>query len=146
MFKNLDKKQKIEILITGIGILFLIFFILGSIKNTNRKKITPVKAYNEIVAGSLAAPVSKILQYRPRESWGRDPFYPETSFGGISSNVSGFILNGIAWDAENPYAIINDEIAKVGDKISGMTVIEINEKSVVIEQDGQKHTLELNLY
>jgi uncharacterized protein YxeA len=55
------------------------------------------------------------------------------------------ILNGIVSDRENPYAIINNDVVKVGDKVNDMTVIEINEKSVVLEQDGQKHTLELNL-
>jgi len=55
-------------------------------------------------------------------------------------------LNGIVSDMENPYAIINNEVIKLGDTVNGMTVIEINEKSVVLEQDGQKHTLELNIY
>jgi len=145
MLKNIDKKQKIELTITAIGIVFLISLFLTNISKPKKAGREPSMVQVPPAASSIL-PVASVDRHVSTAKWGKDPFYPETPFGGINPNVSGFILNGIAWDAENPYVIINDEIAKVGDKISGMTVIEINEKSVVIEQDGQKHTLELNIY
>ncbi len=64
----------------------------------------------------------------------------------ISSGVEELILNGIVWDADNPYAIINNDVVKVGDKFGGITVVEITEKNVILEFEGEKHTLELNVY
>lgn len=78
-------------------------------------------------------------------TWGRDPFFFDSVISGKTENLSEFILNGIMWDKDNPYAVINNEVVKLGDKIGDKTVVEINEKNVVLEQDGQRHTLELNV-
>ena len=55
-------------------------------------------------------------------------------------------LNGIVSDKQSPYAIINNDVVKLGDQENGMIVIEINEKNVVLDENGQKHTMELNVY
>lgn len=77
-------------------------------------------------------------------SWGSSPF--SFSASSRSGGLEGIILNGIVWDKNNPYAIVNNDVVKVGDKLGGATVIEISEKDVILEFDGEKHTLKLNVY
>ena len=77
--------------------------------------------------------------------WGRDPFLLDAP-NIKEQGMGGLTLNGIVADKKNPYAIINNDIVKLGDKVSGMTIIEINENNVVLDENGQRHTLELILY
>lgn len=144
MSKNLNKKQKIELTITAIGILFLIFLIPARLKDVCSNKIAQDKSYNKTATTLSESPISGIEGYNPTENWDKDPFYPDIPFAGNGSGVTGFILNGIVWDSEIPYAIINDEIVKVGDKLDTATVVEINEKSVIVEQGNERHVLNLN--
>jgi hypothetical protein len=137
-------KKKIELTITGVGIVFLIFIAISHMPKHNNNPISGSKPFS----GSGAA-ITSFASDEPRttsdEKWKRDPFLLDTS-NVKEQGMEGLNLNGIVADKENPYAIINDDVVKLGDRINGMTIIEINEKRVVLEQDGQRHTLELNLY
>ncbi|MBU4589355.1 MAG: hypothetical protein KKG01_00300, partial [Candidatus Omnitrophica bacterium] len=57
MLKNLNKKQKIEVTITLIGIVFLVFLIIGNVQKLRNKRISIVRA-GETVASSMSAPIS----------------------------------------------------------------------------------------
>ena len=137
MFENIDKKQKIELIITGIGIIILISLAARYINRPVLKnpsiiiqKLEPVSPFE---AAERPAPAMET-------KWGRDPF----SLEAYSDNATqGLTLNGIVWDANNPYAIINNNIVKLGDRVNDMTVIQINEKDVIVDQDGQQFTLDL---
>lgn len=145
--KNLDKKQKTELMITSIGILFLIFLVISNTQKARKKKAFMAKASDTVIS-SLSVPISfeekEIEESAIKEGWGRDPFLfgasTATGFG-----IEGFILNGIVWDKDNPYAIINNDVVKIGDKIGDIAVVEINKESVIVEEDGEQHTLELNV-
>ena len=147
MLKDLDKKQRTELIITGISVIFLIFLVIGNTQKAQKKKASMITT-GKTVASSLLAPISfeekEIEESVIKEGWGRDPFLfgasTMTSFG-----LEGLLLNGIVWDKENPYAIINNDVVKIGDKIGDITVVEINEESVVMEEDGEQHTLDLNV-
>ena len=146
MFKNLDKRQKTELSITAIGIIFLIFLVIGNIQRIQKKKIAIIKTGTKM-SPSLSAPISlergEIKESMIKDSWGRDPFFFTTS-GMAGSGLEGLVLNGIVWDKDNPYAIINDDVVKIGDKLDDMRVVEISEKSVTLEQDGKRYTLQLS--
>ncbi|MBU1853792.1 MAG: hypothetical protein KJ957_07105 [Candidatus Omnitrophica bacterium] len=144
MFKNLGKKERLELTITGIGIIFLIFLVIGNVQKIHKKKFLIIKANTEVVS-SLSAPISfdipEIEESDIKEGWGRDPFFLGPSMG---ATLEGLILNGIVWDKDTPYAIINNNVVEVGEILGGVTIIEINQNSVVLEQEEETYTLKLN--
>ena len=62
------------------------------------------------------------------------PTIPQVSF-------ANFKLTGIAWDPEDPLAIVNGKMVKKGTRIEGVTVKEILVDRVILECEGQKHIL-----
>lgn len=143
MLKDADVKQRIELTITGIGIIIFIFLIISYMpKSRDKRVVLKIEPYS---ASKVAMAAASEVKSWGNTRWGRDPFLLDAS-NVKEQGMEDLSLNGIVSDMENPYAIINNEVIKLGDTVNGMTVIEINEKSVVLEQDGQKHTLELNIY
>jgi hypothetical protein len=139
MPEGLDTKKKTELAITGIGIIVLIFLLMSYLPKSKDNKPASASRVTEVSFTSLEPGASDT------KTWGRDPFILDAA--NAKEQVMGdMTLNGIAADKENPYAIINNNIVKLGDRVNGMTVIEINEKNVVLDEKGQRHTLELNLY
>jgi type II secretory pathway component PulC len=65
--------------------------------------------------------------------WGRSPFLPSEYI----KKTTSLVLNGILWDRDNPQAVINGKIVKVGSKIDSKEVIEIKEDRVILS-DGTK--------
>ena len=146
MPEGLDTKKKTELAITGIGIVVLIFLLMSYLPKSKDNKPASASRVTEVSFTSLEPRASSLEPgASDTKTWGRDPFILDAA--NAKEQVMGdMTLNGIAADKENPYAIINNDIVKLGDKVNGMTVIEINEKNVVLDEKGQRHTLELNLY
>ena len=143
MLKDADPKKRIELTVIGIGVVILIFLVTNHMsKSSGSKGVSKNEAYHTSESAMMA--VSE-PESRDKLRWGRDPFLPDTS-NMQEQGMEGLALNGIMPDKQNPYAIINNKVVKLGDKVGGMTVIEINESNVVLDENGQRHTLELNLY
>jgi hypothetical protein len=144
MLKDADFKKGIELTVIGIGVIIFIFLIIGRMPNPGANK-TVLETEPYSVSKIVMAVDSKAESWNSIK-WGKDPFLLDASKM-KEQGMEGIILNGIVSDQENKYVIINNDVVKLGDKVNDMTVIEINEKSVILEQqDGQKHTLELNVY
>ncbi|MFH1854684.1 MAG: hypothetical protein ABH815_05170, partial [Candidatus Omnitrophota bacterium] len=146
MMKGLGKKEKTELAITLAGILFLILLAFNSMKEIRHKRAAVEKPDTKIETGYLETSIAIVKDSVIEKDWGRDPFYPETPFTGGEAGITGFMLNGIVWDKEAPYAIINSEVVKTGDKLNGASIIEITENKVILEQDGKRRTLELTTF
>ena len=120
MVKNLTRKDRIEraIILIGIPILILLWMNLKGRKDVfNPAQLPPKGLANLSINLSSTSEVKK--RYTPPSDWGRDPFYPQVTFNETAGGLSGdFVLNGIVWDKEAPYAIINGEIVKKGDIIN----------------------------
>ncbi|MDP8229672.1 MAG: hypothetical protein P9L93_01055 [Candidatus Gorgyraea atricola] len=148
MLENLGKKEKTEIAITAIGIVFLIFMVIGNVQKFQTKKASMAKK-QDVVTSSLSVPISfeapEIEETTIKEGWGHDPF-TLGSAGAGDIELEGLVLNGIMWDPANPLAIINSDVIKVGDSLGTATVVEITQNSVILEQDSQRHTLNLVAY
>jgi len=142
--RGLDNKKKIELAITGISIIVLIFLVIIQVSNS-RERSRPFPANKLFSTSPAIISVAGEVGSGDNVKWGRDPFFMDSN-NAIEQDMGDLILNGTVSDKNNPYAIVNNDIVKLGDKINGMVVIEINEKNVVLEQNGQKHTLELNIY
>ncbi len=90
-----------------------------------------------MVKVSKAGPPAKNLFSKlDKESEGvnlkRDPFSMRTIAATKETSSHGIRLSGILWDEDSPRAVINEEILKVGDKISGSTVTSIEKDRVVL--------------
>ena len=74
--------------------------------------------------------------------WGRDPFVkvPQKVASGTGPS---FLLSAIIWDKDQPHAMINDEVAVVGQEINGYKVVEITGDTVVIQKDDDILILEM---
>lgn len=73
-------------------------------------------------------------------TWDRNPFVRGERGAMV---VSGLNLDGIVWDEKSPYAIINDKIVEVGDRIAGKKVIEIKVDSVILSDGTREYELKL---
>ena len=143
MPKGLDVKKSIELTIIALGVIIFIFLIISYIPKPRDNKTV---SGNEPYSGSeMVTAASPKTQFWDSVKWDKDPFLLDTS-NMKERGMEDMTLNSIVSDKENPYAIINNDVVKLGDKVNDMTIIEINEKSVVLEQDGQKHVLELSAY
>jgi len=71
--------------------------------------------------------------------WGRDPF-----MSGEMQIEVGLVLNGIVWDAESPFAIINDTIVRIGDKVDSSKVKDIQREKVILIKGAHICELELS--
>lgn len=71
--------------------------------------------------------------------WGRDPFM----FDEMEIEV-GLVLNGIVWDAKSPFAIINDTIVRIGDKVDNSKVKDIQREKVILIKGAHICELELS--
>jgi len=142
---KIGAKNRIELTITGIGVVIFIFLVMNYLSRPQMDRRVVPKAESYVTLESGMPAVSETVSGDDM-SWGRDPFLLGSSNVQRPGNMGDMALNGIMADKENPYAIINNDVVKLGDKVNGMIVIEINEKNVVLEDNGQKHTLELNVY
>ncbi len=78
----------------------------------------------------------------------KDPFAPLISKNGtilISRKVSlgGLVIKGIIYSEESSVAIINDLVLKKGESIGEYTVLEIEEKKVILKNADKKFILNL---
>ncbi len=142
-FLQIQKKEQIQIAITAALVLVLGFLLWN---NSQKAKIKSGFMAAEDLQG-ISEFQNELTALTPFETWEqearkitlkRDPFYPV-----IEESASGFYLNGIVWDQEQPTAIINNAIFAVGDTVNGFQVVAIEQRRVLLN-DG-KNDLELKL-
>ena len=150
MLNNLNKKQKIELAITAVGVIFLIFMLIASAAQRIHKRKKISTNMNTKSAPFLSQTISfgrsKLKESAIKEGWGRDPFFPGSSSIASDSNLAGLALDGILWGSDNPYAIINNDIVTVGDIVDDAMVLEINEDNVIVEQDDERYILRVSSF
>ena len=88
-------------------------------------------------------PASDNIPRRVKSSfaeWGRNPFMLP---GELSESLRGLMLDGIVWDDEKPYAIINNRVLGIGDAIGKSRITAITETAVTLEEDGNAFSIQL---
>jgi hypothetical protein len=146
-------KKRLEIIITSILIIVLIFAWLNSIKILNKKfkhNPKPQRFIEQPVTGMASIGLSKDAQAISAPKTNK--WQEEESLDFLRSPFSGkrygeesidFKISGLIWDDVNPQVIINGQISKRGDSIEGF-IIEKIEKYKVILSNGNKR-IELNI-
>lgn len=159
----LDKSKK-ELVITGILIvvLALVSINIFSAKGKKQKEKARRKAaqvaqgsseavskdasIQEPTIGGFAPPDQKVIQsqlLRIEEAGPvKDPFYPIGKK--VTFKRGSIVLKGISRRKDgSSFAIINEQIVRVGDTVADSKVIRIEEKAIVLEKDKREYILML---
>ncbi len=134
----MQNKKIIILIILGIVAIISLFYGI----------FTPSKARRNIILKQTSTPqeltvtnkkgtehLTRNAKRTAYSSWSRAPFSASSA---PIKGYGGHTLSGIIWDKENPMAVINDNIVKIGDKIDGNTVVSIEQDRVVLN-DGSKN-------
>ncbi len=155
--KHFSKKEK-----TILLLIFLIFavagyflFILWAEQYKQQgliiQNILPTTKPSTISQEAREAPAGKDgIPVRGEASAFRDPFLPSNKIADNKIPIQvqkkaliGLKVSGILWDKMVPSAIINSKVVKIGDLISGKTVVDIEQDKVIVMEDGEIYILKL---
>ena len=142
----MPKKSLIQLSITAILLIVLIFLLASSSKKSQHSLSTKESAIFEsgtpltvsLIPGSsgkggnlynLLEQQSKSIELK------RDPFIsvPIVSEKSLHPEIS---LTGILWDKAKPLAIIDGNVVKKGQRVGNKTIVEIKQDRVILS-DGQ---------
>ena len=132
-----DTRQKATVILVPVLFIVLIF-VFSRVLSTSSHKIA--KAQNFGPTGNVGG--SNKIDWQipdPYPTVLRDPM----QFGSVATaqtGTSGLIIKGIVYSKDNPSAVIGSQIVHEGDKVSGATIVKINEKSINFEMNGKKWT------
>ena len=139
-----------EIIITGVLILILLFSWVNSLKalkkRAERKPAAAAIGIKQEVGFTTPAITLAVKQDLPSgkdAGWGRDPFSGRVYTAAKEETQKELRLSGVIWDKERPVAIINNKVVEKGSMIGGNTVVAIKEDRVVLS-DGMS-TFELKI-
>ncbi len=144
--KKLEKKDKIELIITVV--LVIVFIVLTDLflKRNALRPAAAARASKEIFL------VPPDFKHDPRRGQGmaflweksagdqevkRDPFLHDSTDNDLS-------LKGIIWNSDRPSAVINERVVAIGDVIGNLKVTQITQDSVVLENEHSKLELKLS--
>lgn len=151
MMTKLNKKDKIELFIT---IILIVFFIALAIAFSKRVKGLPAAPRRSLPRWFS---LGRHFMFDTRRNKGtplvldkatgqineikRDPF----SFG-LSGEIQAMdlVLKGIIWGTDNPSAVINDSVLGAGETIGGFKIMRILRESVILENGTSTLELKLN--
>lgn len=138
----LDKKNRVELIIT-VSLIPVLFFILYSSFSgaKNRQATLKPPAQTQALMPIVSARQDAVEKLKDL-NWGRDPFMFGTAKD-YSEGEAGLVLNGIAWDEKTPSAIINNKVVKAGDEVAGNKVADIQKERVIVTKDGNSYELNL---
>lgn len=94
-------------------------------------------------------PVGQPVDDEPEDSGGHDPVDPSTFVPDVpvvvrGPNIDAFVLKGLIWNTDNPQAIVNDKVVKVGDEVNGIKVVAIRQDGVEFSQNGINRSLRIS--
>ena len=146
-----QEKQKTQLILAAFLVVILALLVLY-----NARRVKAPKGKQQQVAPVIPQEPSVnnpptpgevnlvLLEERAKElQWGRDPFILSLRKGEelptLQLQVTGIIYDPI--HAEETYAIINDEVVRIGDNLRGIKVVDIQPDSVRFKKFNQEFTL-----
>jgi hypothetical protein len=136
-------KDKKQLLITGVLVLVLVIMVVRAVKATgkhrSRRTESPQSAAVALKKNILEDTLYVRLEKESKAlKMKRDPFFPRDL-----SPFAHLKLSGIAWDGENPEAIINGQIFQIGSQLGEQRIIDIQKDSVTIANGDEIFVLRL---
>jgi len=148
-------KEKKQLLILVALVPFFLLIVFWSIKTTSKKtKKKPKTAATPGQISSFPTPFGQDVpmsvqavqkkKKRSEPEYGRDPFVEKEIIVEQEKGPESLLdLQGISWDAENPYAIIDGNVVEVGDQIGGYRIVDIKQFSVTIKNEEEEIELRI---
>jgi hypothetical protein len=146
-------KKRLEIIITSLLILVLIFVWINTAKVLSKKSKHKAKALAVSYPADKETPSTGLGQKKITPIIKENIWPEKEDIDFLRSPFSGkkygeeqppdFKISGIMWDETNPQVIINGKISKAGDSIEGF-IIEKIERNKVILFNARKR-IELNI-
>lgn len=134
----MQNKKLIVLVVLGVLAIFSLFHGIFTSSKTRRPpqaRESDIQAERKVPMTEKPILTQRVTKRTNYSSWGRNPFtLQETSFKAFK----GLILDGIMWEKEKPLAIINNDIVKIGDNVSGNIVVDIKQDRVILN-DGAKN-------
>jgi hypothetical protein len=134
-----DKNKKM-LMIMPVLFLVLIFVVTRALKKP---------AATEAAVGASAANIAEanfvnvswpIPDVYPANL--RDPMQAGSSASG-EDKTGNVVVKGIIYSKDRPAILVDDTIARVGDKVAGATIVKINKDSVEFKMDDKTWTQEV---
>jgi type II secretory pathway component PulC len=75
----------------------------------------------------------------------KNPFSPRHFADQIIETKKEIELEGIMWDNEKPFAVIDGAVVAEGEFIDGKRVVRINNESVILDNQGREEILRIKL-
>ena len=127
----MDKKKRNLVILGAVLLLVIWVWSSASARKKGNRTSFPKPPASENIPKRAKPPFT---------DWGRNPFMLP---GELSESVRGLMLDGIVWDNEKPYAIINNQILGIGDAIGKSRITAITETAVTLEEDGSAFSIQL---
>lgn len=145
----MQNKKLVVLIILGIAAVFsLIYGITASpsgkgaraVKSSPAREVETSRSARKLILKERHAVKTKF------KSWDRNPFIQEKIQEEIKEKIQEkppvpeslkLTLNGIMWNEKKPMVFINNTILSKGDKIGINTIVDIKQKSVILN-DGAK--------
>jgi hypothetical protein len=142
-------RKKIVYALLPLALIWAVYSL--SNRNTTPPDSAPTGSISpdSVIVLTKSNDVSGDLEARRNSPWGKDPFgFPtRTSSAGQGrpspAQSLAWVLAGIVYNHQQPMALINSRLVKVGDKLGTATVVEIKQESVTLEQEGRRIILTL---
>ena len=150
----MQRKEIVKFSFIGIPIIVVLFFVFYSSKGKDQTKISKVygdkkaESDEQKTSANHSDPLELFTRLEEETKTlevKRDPFFKQpaeiTNKPFLSSE---FYLSGIVWDKDNPTAIINNKIVKIGAEIAGSTVVNIKEDRVILNDGIRNFELKMD--
>ena len=135
-------------IIFGALLLAIAWGMYNFLPNSRSPKQQPVLSPAEAAVIPASAKLTAVersinVAEMKNKKWGEDPFRSLNRSTGTVANSDEprWRLSGIVFNSLKPLAIINGKSVNVGDNVGRATVVEITQKSVVLDYGGSKVTL-----
>lgn len=155
---KLTKEQK-QLIVIIVGVVILAVVLVFNRKKAEEKGDNSVSEETSVPAGEKATPetagsrpsVSPDIREEQRASlnkpYGRDPFTPasyEPKVADPETSPISLSLRAISIrEGAAPMAVINNSIARIGDKIGDVEIVGIYKDHVLLKRGGRKYKLKL---
>jgi type II secretory pathway component PulC len=124
-----------------------IFLFLAACDKPPRQRASSPKAAAPTIASATPRRQLEKEQMEPllNELKLKNPFTPVHFVDATPKSVKEIELEGIMWDKERPYAVIDGTVVAEGEFIDGKRVIRINNETVILDNQGREETLRIKL-
>ncbi len=123
------KRMKWSLGYAGALAVVLLNHVCFSFADSEKYQKAIVKDFETIADVNL-----EFLFTNPKLNWGTDPFYKKPGYLVSSRREEKFSLGGIAYNEENPIAIVNGTAVMLDDFIGNRRVAEIGSNYVILER------------